>query len=64
MAARLLLCWPPRKAKKWTEANIDPRAEEEMARLFRRLFELQPTARDDGKPAPVLVRLDAAAKAV
>jgi hypothetical protein len=63
LAARLLLACPPRKAKRWTEADIDPSAEAELARLFDRLYELQPTTDDDGEPRPVLVRLSGEAKA-
>jgi hypothetical protein len=62
LAARLLLTCPPRKAKRWTEADIDPGAEAELVRLFDRLYDLQPTAGDDGEPRPVLVRLTAEAK--
>ncbi len=62
LAARLLLTCPPRKAKRWTEADIDPSAEAELVRLFDRLYELQPTAGDDGEPRSVLVRLSADAK--
>ena len=61
LAARLLLSCPPRKAKTWTEADIDPRAEAKMAALFDRLYELQPTE-DEGEPQPVLVRLAPEAK--
>jgi hypothetical protein len=63
MAARLLVTCPPRKAKRWTEADIDPKAEAELARLFDRLYELQPTEGDDGEARPVLARLDPEAKA-
>lgn len=63
LAARLLLTCPPRRAKRWTEADIDPRAEAALARLFDRLYDLQPAASEDGDPRPVVVRLDAAAKA-
>jgi hypothetical protein len=63
LAARLLLTWPPRKAKRWTEADIDPKAEAEFARLVDRLFELQPTVGAEGEAVPVLVRLDPDAKA-
>jgi hypothetical protein len=62
LAARLLLTCPPRKAKKWTEADIDPSAEEELVRLFDRLYELQPTVSDEGEARPVLVRLSGDAK--
>src|SRR5262249_23501160 len=63
LAARLLLTCPPRKAKRWTEADIDPSAEAELSRLFDRLFELQPTVGDDSEARPVQVRLTAEAKA-
>jgi hypothetical protein len=62
LAARLLLTCPPRKAKRWTEAEIDPSAEAELVRLFDKLYELQPTAGDDGETRPVLVRLTGDAK--
>src|SRR5262249_50322843 len=54
---------PPRKAKRWTEADIDPSAEAELVRLFDRLYELQPITGDDGETRPALVRLSADAKA-
>jgi hypothetical protein len=63
LAARLLLTCPPRKAKRWTEADIDPREEAELVRLFNRLYELQSAIPDDGEPQPVLVRLSPDAKA-
>jgi hypothetical protein len=63
LAARLLLTCPPRKAKRWTEADIDPRAEAELVRLFDRLYELQPAIDDDGESRPALVRLSCDAKA-
>jgi hypothetical protein len=63
LAARLLLAWPPRKAKRWTEADIDPKAEAEFARIVDRLFELKSTVGDEGEAIPVVVRLDADAKA-
>jgi hypothetical protein len=62
LAARLLLTCPPRKPKRWTEADIDPNAEAKLVRLFDRLYELQPTAGDDGEPRPALVRLSGDAK--
>jgi hypothetical protein len=62
LAARFLLTYPPRKAKPWTEAAIDPGAEAELVRLFEGLSELQPTAGDDGESRPALVRLSGDAK--
>jgi hypothetical protein len=63
LAARLLLAYPPRKVKRWTEAGIDPIAEAKLARLFGRLYELQPAVGDDGEPRPVVVHLSDEAKA-
>ena len=62
LAARLLLTCPPRRAKQWTEANIDPGAEAELVHLFDRLYELAGTVGDDGDARPVLVRLSGDAK--
>jgi hypothetical protein len=63
LAARLLLTCPPRKAKRWTEADIDPGAEAGLARLVDRLYDLQPTVGGDGDTRPALVRLTPEAKA-
>jgi hypothetical protein len=57
LAARLLVCCPPRKAKKWTDAGIDPSMEAQLATLLDRLFELEPKFDEDDEPMPVLVRL-------
>ncbi|MGE3316519.1 MAG: DUF3987 domain-containing protein [Planctomycetaceae bacterium] len=62
LAARLLLTCPPRKPKRWTEADIDPEAESEIAALIDRLFELQPDAMADGSLRPVLVGMTPEAK--
>jgi len=64
LAARLLLACPPRKPKRWTEADINPDAEAELARLVGRLIDLQPTVDDDGNPRPVVVGLTRDAKTV
>jgi hypothetical protein len=62
LAARLLLACPPRKAKRWTEADIDPAAEAEIAGLIGRLYELQPNIDEEGEPRPVVVGLTPDAK--
>jgi hypothetical protein len=62
LAARLLLAYPPRKAKRWTEADVDPAAEEALARLFNRLFELKQTVSKTGDTIPVTVWLSPDAK--
>lgn len=62
LAARLLVTCPPRIAKRWTEADIDPGDEAALARLFNRLYELETMAADDGETRPALVRLSVEAK--
>jgi hypothetical protein len=64
LAARLLLACPPRKVKRWTEADIDPDAETRLRKLFDRLFELQPALGEEGEIRPVAVPLTEEAKAV
>src|SRR6202451_4471599 len=63
LAARLLLTFPPRRPKQWTEAEIDPATEAAIARLFDRLFELQPPVGSDGSWQPITVRLSDDGKA-
>jgi hypothetical protein len=62
LLARLLLTWPPRKPKRWTESDINPKAEADLARLVNRLYELQPTVDDEGAVHPSLVCLTPEAK--
>jgi hypothetical protein len=62
LAARLLMTCPPRMAKRWTEADIDPAAEATIVRLVDRLYELQPTIGEEGEPRPVVVGLSHDAK--
>lgn len=40
MAARMLYAMPPRKAKQWTEADVDANTEAAVATVFDRLFSL------------------------
>ena len=63
LLARLLLAYPPRIPKRWTDAQIDAESEVDLARLFDRLYELQPVVNDDGETRPGLVRLSAGAHA-
>lgn len=41
LAARLLLAMPPRRAKQWTEADIDSTLEERVENIFKWLLELE-----------------------
>ncbi|MEX2169674.1 MAG: YfjI family protein [Pirellulales bacterium] len=64
LAARLLLAYPPRIVKRWTEAGIDPAVEKRIENLIERLYELQPTYGDDDEPRSVVIEMDAAARAL
>ena len=64
LAARLLLSCPPRTAKRWTEAEIDLQTEADIARLFDRLYELEPLSDDNGQGRPAMVELTSDAKAL
>ncbi len=63
LAARLLLASPPRKPKRWSEADVASEVEAEVGRLVDRLFDLQPTIDDDGHQKPVVVGMTPDAKA-
>ena len=62
LAARLLLSCPPRKPKRWTEADIDPDAEADIARLVDRLYDLEPRVDDEGELHAVVLGLKHDAK--
>lgn len=62
LAARLLMCWPPRRAKRWTEAEISLAVEEAMSSAIDSLFSLQGTIDDDGHHTPLSVGLSPGAK--
>jgi hypothetical protein len=62
MAARFLYAMPPRKQKRWTEAEIDEQLEADVLALFDRLYDLQPDYDEDGEPIPRLVKLSTGAK--
>lgn len=62
LLARLLLAHPPRRAKRWTEAELDPLTEGDVTLLFDRLYALEAVTDTDGDPTPQLLRLNARAK--
>ena len=64
LAARLLLTFPPRYPKRWTEAEIGEDVEDRIGAMLDSLFDLLPTENDEGEPLPVLIRLTPEAKAV
>jgi hypothetical protein len=62
LLARLLLTMPPRRPKVWTEADIDPKAEADIAAIFESLHDLTPALNADGEPRPAIVMLTAEGK--
>jgi hypothetical protein len=65
LAARFLLAMPPRQARRWTEAEVDPRTREAMQKVFDALWSLD-CERPEGpesKPSPVSVGLSKDGKA-
>ncbi|MBX3356336.1 MAG: DUF3987 domain-containing protein [Phycisphaeraceae bacterium] len=64
LLARLLLAYPPRRAKRWSEAEVDSFTENAVTLLFDRLYELEADRTAEGDPAPRHLRLDARAKQV
>lgn len=57
MAARLLLAWPPRQPKQWTEDEVSSESTTAMNRLFDQLYGLKFITGDDGEPKPGLMHL-------
>jgi hypothetical protein len=57
MAARVLYAMPPRKVKRWTEADVNADTEAAVAMVFDRLFGLTPEIDDNGDERPRLVTL-------
>ncbi len=57
MAARVLYAMPPRKPKRWTEADVDAATEAAVAAVFDRLYALTPETDDDGDERPQVVTL-------
>lgn len=53
LAARLLLACPPRRPKRWTEHDISATMEDELERVFERLYSLQPLQGEDGDARPL-----------
>jgi hypothetical protein len=64
LAARLLVASPPRRTKKWTEADIDPTTSQELTAVHAGLLALRPTQDLDGGDEPADVALTVGAKAL
>ena len=55
LAARLLIVWPPRRAKQWTEDDIDEVVEARMVQLVEKLFSLEMVTDEHDEPIPVTI---------
>ncbi|HVK08405.1 MAG TPA: DUF3987 domain-containing protein [Gemmataceae bacterium] len=64
LAARLLLAMPAAQKAYWSELEVGPETEAAYADLIRRLLDLRMGEDDKGRPAPVILNLTPAAKAV
>ncbi len=62
LAARLLLAMPPKRRKRWTEAEVDGDTLIALSDLFERLHSLQPSKDIDGDAEPEDVHLTDSAK--
>jgi hypothetical protein len=64
MLARLLVAYPPRRAKRWTDAEIPTKLDSEMTAVFDRLYEIEPDLNQDEEPVPKPIPLTQDAKRV
>ena len=64
LAARLLLACPTRKPKRWTEDDINPEIQEQVADVTDRLFELCPEMDANGEPYPLAIEMTPEAKVI
>jgi hypothetical protein len=62
LAARLLMAFPPRRAKVWTDETIPFEVERAYANLFDRLYSLEPETITTGEPRPIDADLSPEAK--
>jgi hypothetical protein len=64
LAARLLLASPPRRVKRWTEADVPDDTTARLDALFGRLLELDFALSPEGEPEPYLIPLAPDAKTI
>ncbi len=57
LAARLLFAMPPRRPKRWTDAGVDPADEQDLQRLFDKLYNLRMDTDERGEPTPKVLDL-------
>ncbi len=64
LRSRLLVSWPTQRPTEWTDADVDPQTEADVARLIARLYELQPEIVGDAAPQPAVVQMTDEARIV
>lgn len=64
LLARMLVAHPPRRAKRWSEADISQDVEDDLSLVFDGLFSFTAEKGEDGTERPRLVRLDPRAREV
>jgi hypothetical protein len=62
LAARILFAYPPRKPKRWSDADVSPEVEQSFATLLDRLYALEGRRDELGAWRPVMLGMTAAAK--
>ena len=62
LAARLLLAMPPRRLKRWTDADVARETRDAVEKAYAELLELRPTEMPNGDVEPGEVRLSPEAK--
>ena len=58
LVARMLLAFPPRRRKRWTDDSLPPELADAYRAVVTRLAELQPAVDQRGSATPALVRFD------
>jgi hypothetical protein len=64
LLARFLIAMPPKSLKRWTEAEVSEKTEKAYRELLDKLLGLTPGQEEDGTPAPIVLPLGTAAKAL
>lgn len=62
LLARILMAWPPRRPRRWTETEPDESLTAAVQTVYDRLWELSPTKDRDGEPTPIMIPLAPDAK--
>jgi Protein of unknown function (DUF3987) len=62
LLARLLMAYPPRRPRKWTDAEIDDSIRNAVQSVYDQLWLLHPLTVVDGDPRPVMVMLSSSAR--